>query len=55
MASAFAISETVRCLLLLVGRVKNEAYSNNRRTEDGVKNAVRIYRLQCARQNLDVQ
>jgi hypothetical protein len=53
-ASAFAISATVRCFILLVGLV-NKAYSINRRAVDGVKNAVRMYCLQCACQNLDVQ
>jgi hypothetical protein len=32
----------------LWGLLKNEAYSINRRTEDGVKSAVRMRRLQCA-------
>jgi len=39
----------------LWGLLKNEAYNINRSTEDGVKNAIRMHRRQCARENLGVQ
>jgi hypothetical protein len=39
----------------LGGLLRNEVCIINRRTVDRVKNAIRMYRLQCARQNLDVQ